>query len=170
MLTTTDFLTATFWGIGLTIAFGILAGLAFLFQWGLRFRLVGVTGFMGVLTGGLFALSLVPFSHTIIPGAVLYNVVFDNGGAQAVISVPSTITEPALEATLKQAAADLFSYGRVGSQLVVRARTIVHPQPDVSQLLVLGQATGLLGKRSDSQLNIELYRDNLTQLHATGNG
>ncbi len=169
MLTTSDFLTATFWGIGLTIAAGILAGLGFLFQWGVRFRLVGVTGFMGVLTGGLFALSVVPFSHTVIPGAVLYNVVFDNGGTQAVISVPPTITKTALEATLQQAAADLFSYGRVGSQLVVRARTIVHPQPGVSQPLVLGQATGLLGQRSDKQLAIELYPDNLARL-SDGNG
>lgn len=163
MLTTSDFLTATYWGIGLTIAAGVLAGLAFLFQWGIRFRLVGVTGFMGVLTGGLFALSVVPFTRIAIPGAVPYTVVFDNGGAHVVIAVSPTITSSALTATLQQAANDLFSYGRSGSRLVVRARTIIHPQPGVSQPLILGQAARNVSEPK-APLEIDLNQDNLARL------
>jgi hypothetical protein len=173
MITTADFLTATYWGIGLTIACGILAGLAFVFQWGLRFRLVGVTGFMGVLTGGLFALSLFPFTRTAIPGAVPYTVVFDNGGGQAVIAVAPSITESALEATLQQAAADLFSYGRVGARLTVRARTIVHPQPGTSQPLTLGQATRTSTQATEAMpagvtLDITINHDNIAKLAQNG--
>jgi hypothetical protein len=77
MLTPADFLQVTKWGGILTLTFGAIAALSFLFKWGIRFRLVGVTGFMGVLTGGLFGLSIVPLSPTVVPGSVRYTVVFD---------------------------------------------------------------------------------------------
>src|SRR5512139_2271564 len=114
MPTTDDFLTYAQWAGLATLALGALTGLSFLFKWGLRFRLVGATGFMGVLTVGLFALSLVPFTRTVIPGAVRFSTVFDSGSTQAVIVVPAEITESQLDATLRQAASDLYSIGRLG--------------------------------------------------------
>jgi len=50
MPTPEEFLEATKWaGIG-TLALMALAGLAFVFKWGIRFRLVGAAGFAAVLT------------------------------------------------------------------------------------------------------------------------
>lgn len=125
MLTTTDFLIAGKWAGIVTLVCAAFTLVTFVFKWGIRFRFVGITGFMGVLTGGLFALSLGLFSHTTIPGATRYSVIFDNGANLASIAVPSTITQSQLDATLRQAAADLFSYGRLGrnDNLVIRART-----------------------------------------------
>ena len=93
MLTNADFLTFTLWAGILTIACGLLAIVGFIFKWGIRFRLVGITGFMVVLTAGLFALGLVPFTRTVIPGAIRFSVIYDNGGNQTVIAVPPQITE-----------------------------------------------------------------------------
>ena len=167
MPTTADFLTYTQWTGILALVCAVLAVLGFIFKWGIRFRLVGIASFMGVLTGGLFALSIVPFTRTVIPGAVHFSLVYDNGGSQAVITVPPDIQESELDATLRQAASDLFSYGRLGSQdnqLTILARTIIHPEPGVSKPLVLGQAMRSLSNRDDTQMAITIYSDRFAQL------
>ncbi|MBD2005924.1 MULTISPECIES: Ycf51 family protein [Cyanophyceae] len=167
MLTTADFLNYAKWAGILTLACGVLAGLGFILQWGIRFRLVGITGFMGVLTGGLFALGLVPLTHAVVPGAVRYKLVYDTGGAQTVIKVPPEITETELDATLRQAASNLFSYGRLGqinNQLTIRARTVIHPEPGVSKPLYLGEVKRSLVTRDDDQLAIKVYPENIAQL------
>ncbi|EDZ91548.1 conserved hypothetical protein, partial [Limnospira maxima CS-328] len=135
MLTTPELLDFSKWlGIA-TLALAALTVLAFVLNWGIRFRLVGITAFTGVLAGGVFALGLGLFQRVEIPGAVRYSRVFDDGARQIVIVVAPDITESQLEATLQQAASDLYSPGRGGAgqmPLVIRARTIVHPQPGVS--------------------------------------
>lgn len=171
MLTTDDFLTFAQWAAIATLAFGALSGLGFLLKWGLRFRLVGATGFMVVLTAGLFTLGVIPFTRTTIPGAVRFSTVFDSGAAQAVIVVPPTITEPELTATLQQAAGDLFSMGRLSrgeDLLTIRARTVLHPQVGVSAPLILGQVKRSLSVRDDENMTIELFRENLAKLPASG--
>jgi len=167
MLTTADFLTFTKWAGILTLACAVITLVAFIFKWGLRFRLVGATGLLGVLTTGLFALAIVPFTRTVIPGAVKFNVVYDTGAAQTVIVVPKEITESELEATLRQAASDLFSYGRlsgVDNQLTIRARTILHPEPGVSNPLFLGQVKRSLATRDDENMAVEIYSESFAQL------
>ena len=167
MLTTADFLTFTKWAGILTLACAVITLVAFIFKWGLRFRLVGATGLLGVLTTGLFALAIVPFTRTVIPGAVKFNVVYDTGAAQTVIVVPKEITETELEATLRQAASDLFSYGRVSgldNKLTIRARTILHPEPGVSKPLFLGQVKRSLATRDDENMAVEIYSESFAQL------
>jgi len=168
MVNNADFNAFTQWSGILTVVCGALATLGFIFKWGIRFRLVGITSFMGVLTGSLFALGLVPFTRTVIPGAVPFTRVYDNGGNQTVITVPAQISETELEATLRQAASNLFSYGRLGggtdNQLTIRARTIIHPEPGVSKPLFLGQVKRSLATRDDEQMAIDLYPDSFAQL------
>lgn len=159
-----DFLTLTQWAGIATVTCAAITILGFILQWGIRFRLVGATGFLGVLTGGLFALSLVPFTRTVIPGAVRFSLVYDTGATQTVIAVPPKISHDELEATLRQAASDLYSYGRLGqaeNRLTIRARTVIHPEPGVSQPLYLGQVKRSLSNRDDDQMAIEIYRDKL---------
>jgi Protein of function (DUF2518) len=162
-----DFFTYGRWVGFTTIGLAGLAVVAFIFKWGFRFRLVGVTGFLGVLTGGLFSLSLVPFQHTIVPGATKFTLVYDTGASQAVIAVSPPISQSELEATLRQAANDLFSPGRMGrgqQQLTIRARTMIHSGPGISEPLVLGQVERSLSVREDPNLQVTLYTDNLARL------
>lgn len=168
MLTTAEFLQYTQWSGIATLVFAALTVLSFILKWGIRFRLVGATGFMVVLTSGLFALSLAPLSRTVIPGAVRYSRVYDNGVTQAVIAIPPQISPSQLEATLRQAASDLYSSGRLGTrgdnQLTIRARTIVHPEPGVSVPLYLGQVKRALATREDPQMAVEVYQEKFAQL------
>lgn len=167
MFTSASFLQYTQWMGIAALALAVLTGIGFLFKWGIRFRLVGATGFTLVLTAGLFALGLVPFTRTTVPGAVRFTTVYDTGATQTVISVPPTISETELRATLQQAASDLFSYGRLsqgGEPLLIRARTVVHLEPGVSQPLFLGEVRRSLAVREDPEMAINIYRENLAKL------
>ncbi|MEO1523508.1 MAG: Ycf51 family protein [Cyanobacteria bacterium J06633_2] len=173
MPTDIDFLTISKWLAIATGAFGALTILAFIVSWGIRFRLVGITSFMGVLTGGVFALGLGPIFQTTIPGAVPYSTVYDSGAVQAVIAVPPTISESELDATLQQAASNLFSSGRMGglgSQMTIRARTVIHPEPGVSQPLVLGQVKRSVRVRDDEQMEITIYGERFARLPQAEDG
>lgn len=167
MFSTDQLQTFAQWSGYFTLFCAALTALAWLRAWGFRFRLVGVTGFMGVLTAGLFALSLALYERPEIPGAVRFTRVFDTGAAQVVIAVPPDITEPQLEATLRQAAADMYSSGRLSQgqpTMTIRARTILHPEPGVSQPVYLGAVKRSLANRTDDQMAIEVYQDKLALL------
>ena len=155
------------WAGILTAALAILTVIAFIFKWGIRFRLVGVTSFMGVVAGSIFGLGLGLFTRTEIPGAVRYSLVYDTGGAQTVVTVPPTITESELEATMRQAAADLYSPGRSGKgrdYMTIRVRTVVHPEPGLSQPLFLGEVRRSLATRYDDKMAIEIFPEKVATL------
>lgn len=167
MITNSDLFTYSQWSGIFTLFCAAFTVLAFLFKWGFRFRLVGVTGFMGVLTAGIFALGLGLFTRVEIPGSIRYTLVYDTGGAQTVIAVPPTITESELEATMRQAASDLYSPGRVArglDEMIVRVRTIIHPESGVSQPLYLGEVKRSLSQREDEQMKIEIFPQSLASL------
>ena len=167
MFTTEHILEYTRWSGYFTLFCAVLAVLAWVLKWGFRFRLVGVTGFMIVLTVGLFALSLGLNPRSEIPGAVRYARVFDTGSTNVVISVAPDITETELDATLRQAANRLFSSGRLSrgeSDLTIRVRTIVHVKPGLSQPVYLGQAKRSLSSRVDDTIAIEIDRKQLAKL------
>jgi hypothetical protein len=162
-----DFTTYTQWlGIFTLVCF-VITIVAFILKWGFRFRLVGVTSFMGVLTIGVFALGLGLFTRTVVPGAVRFSLAYDNGATQAVITVPAQITQSQLDATLRQASNDLFSFGRnsIGSdnQLTVRARALLHPEPGNTIPVYLGQAKRSLFNR-DEEAKIEIFSEQLAKL------
>lgn len=175
MLTPEQFLQATGWFAIGTLVFGALTALSFVLKWGLRFRLVGATGFMGVLTAGLFGLSFQPLMQTVVPGAVPYKTVFDSGSAQVVITVPAAITYNELEATLQQAASNLLKPSRIGGSgqatPTIRARSIVHGPPGVSQLVYVGKVTPAetsAEKSADGtppSANVTIYPDELAKIN-----
>ena len=169
MLTPEQFLEATGWSAITAVAFAAITAIAFLLKWGLRFRLVGATGFMGVLTAGLFGLSFQPIIQTSIPGAVPYKTVFDSGSAQVVITVPNDITETALEATLQEAAVNLLKPSRIGGAgqktPSIRARSIVHT-PGISELVYVGKVTPQVPTNGDSrEPKVEIYADRLAKIN-----
>ncbi|MEG3437169.1 Ycf51 family protein [Pannus brasiliensis CCIBt3594] len=166
-----DFATYAKWSGIATIACFVLTIVAFIAGWGFRFRLVGVTSFMGVLTAGIFGLGLGLFTPTEVEGAVKYSLVYDNGANQAVISLPATVTPSEVEATLKQASKNLFSYGRVGvggdDRFTVRARTLIHPEPGLSAPLYLGEIKRSLKTRGEDSDEIQIFSKNFAKLPRT---
>jgi hypothetical protein len=167
MISAEQFQLFALWSGYATIALGLLTGLAWILKWGIRFRLVGITGFMGVLTGGLVGLGLGLFIRPEIPGAVHYTRAFDTGATLVVIAVPPTVTESEVAATLRQAAIDMYSPGRLATgdnKMLIRARTVLHPEPGVSKLTYLGQIRRSLAEREDPEAVVEIFKDQLAQL------
>ncbi len=157
----TDILTYAIWSGYATIALLIITVIAWIAGWGFRFRLVGVTSFMGVITASIFALSLGLFTHTTIPGAARYSLAYDNGSNKAVIVVSPDIEQSEIAPTLRQAAADLLTYGRTGTggndQFTIAIRTVLHPQEGISQPLYLGQAKQSFITRDNKDLTIQIF-------------
>ncbi len=142
------------------LACAVFTVAAFIFGWGFRFRMVGITAFTGVLTVGLFGFGLAFFQRPIIDGAARYSLVYDTGGVETVIAVAVDLDDDTLDATLRQAALDLYSPGRLGaavSPLVVRAREIRHLDNGVSQPVYLGEISRSLTKRIDENPTVTLY-------------
>ena len=149
---------------GLAIAmviFGAVTTLAFIANWGFRFRMVGVTSFTGVLAGGALGLSLALYQRPMIPNAQAFVRVYDRSAGQLVISVNPKMTPEQLEATLKQAAIDLSSPGRSSADgmITVRARVLVHTEPGLTQPLYVGVAIRSLDSKRDDVENIQVQID-----------
>ncbi|TVQ60207.1 MAG: hypothetical protein EA366_03800 [Spirulina sp. DLM2.Bin59] len=154
-------LTVYFQGLAIaSLAFFVLTVLAFLFKWGIRFRLFGATAFTIVLTVGALGVSLGLFNYTKVTGSVRYKLVYDDAAAHVVVVVPPTVTPSELEATLEQAALDLAPFGRAGQRVMVRARAVLHPEPGLSIPLYLGEAT----KANGDEVAVKVYEDNFAQL------
>ena len=165
----TDILTYSIWSGYATIALLLLTIIAWIAGWGFRFRLVGVTSFMAVITASIFALSLGLFTHTTIPGAARYSLAYDNSSNKAVIVVSPDIEKSAIAPTLRQAAADLLTYGRTGTggndQFTIAIRTVLHPQDNLSRPLYLGQAKQSFTARDDNEdITIQIFEQNLKHL------
>lgn len=170
MFVSNDFLNLTLW-LGLaTLGFAGLTILAFLAQWRFRFQLVGVTGFFAVLVTGSFGLSLGLFQRVEIAGAAPYQLVYDTGSNQAVITVNAAIDETTLDATLQQAAYNLFSPGRFsreGQDMIIRARIISHPQDGLSEPIYVGEVHRSLSERNDSNMTVTVFSDRLQAVTAS---
>ena len=123
---------------------------------------------MTVLTLGTFALGLSFFPKVEIPGAARYTLIYDNGANQAVVAVAPDIEKSAIEPTLLQAASDLYSYGRTGTngnnQFTIKLRTVLHPKTGVSQPLFLGVAKRSLIASGDENIQVDVFEKNLKQL------
>jgi Protein of function (DUF2518) len=164
----TDFQTYAIWIAAFGGVMVVVTIVAWVQKWAYRFRLIGVTSFTFVVAASVFALSISFYQRETIVGTVRYARIFDRQAEQAVIAVAPTLTEAQLEATLRQAAVDLFSPGRSSpdGMLTIRARTVLHPQEGLSLPLYLGQIRRTLEIRDDANMQIDLYRDNLALLPA----
>ncbi len=151
-----------------TLAIALLMIIGLVAKWGFRFRLVGVTGFMVVLTVGLVGLGWGLAPRMTFPGASRYSLIYDNGNSQVVIAVPDAhLSYEQTEATLRQAANDLYSYGRGGAadgKMHIRLRTIAHPQSGVSTPLYLGEVAREMTSRDQAKLDIVIDRQQLAKL------
>jgi|GEM_PF-215568 len=169
------FASATQIGLGLAGLLAMLTLLAWIRNWPLKFSLVGYTAFALVLTAGCFALSLGPIFRSRIPGAAPYTTVYDQGADRAVIAVSPDIIPEQLILTLKQAASDLGSPGRfsTGSPVfTLQARTVIHPEPGVSEPLLLGTLQQPLGKRlrTEQLQQIRLEEEAFARLQRMNHG
>ena len=131
--------SSTGWLAWSGLAFGVLTAVAFLAQWGLRFRLVGVTSFTLLLAVSSWAFTVSYTPPVMIEGALRAPVVFDNGNDLVVAQAPVDIETSAVEPTLAQLAGNLRPGGRSSDVVVIRLRQLKAVGEGISEPVVLGQ-------------------------------
>jgi len=136
-------LTAGQW---LGLAGGLLALLTvvgFVAQWGIRFRLVGVTSFTVLLSLSCLAFAVSYAPRSVVEGAVSVPVVFDNGADLVIAAAPADLPQEAFRPSVEQVARNLRGSGRTSSdQLVhVRLRRVEAVEPGTDRPVILAEAT-----------------------------
>ena len=113
--------------------------ISFLFSWGPRFRLIGITGFTFLLaaSGWAFANSYTP--PVVIEGAMRTPVVFDNGDNLVISQAPTDFPKEAVKPTLEQLAGNIRGGGRNGGVVHVRLRQVLPTEEGVSRHVILGE-------------------------------
>ncbi|MBQ57855.1 hypothetical protein CL642_02560 [bacterium] len=123
-------------GLGLSV----LTLVAFITQWGVRFRLVGVSSFTFLLAVSCWAFSISYSPPIRIDGAQQVPIVFDNGTNLVVAQAAEGFQSEAINPTLNQIAANLRPGGR-NLEVRVRLRQIQPVNEGTSRPVVLGEVT-----------------------------
>jgi len=118
---------------------GVLTILAYLFSWGIKFRLTGITIFTLLLSGSCWAFEQSyrpPFN---VEGYKYAPIVYDNGFDLVVAQASDDFPEEAIKPTLLQIAGNLKGGGRNGAQVKVRLRKVESAGEGISKPIVLGE-------------------------------
>ncbi len=118
---------------------GLLTVLAYLFSWGIKFRLTGITIFTLLLSASCWAFDqsyTPPFN---VEGYKYAPIVYDNGFDLVVAQASNDFPEEAIKPTLLQIAGNLKGGGRNGAQVTVRLRKIESEGYGISKPIILGE-------------------------------
>jgi hypothetical protein len=141
--------------VGLALS-TVMTAFAFLTKQAWRFKVVGYTGFLGVLTTGLFALVPAFTPRTKIQGSQPYQIVFDQYRGRVVVAVADSMTPQALTSTLQQVRNQVGGTGRRtgGGEIEIVARTLINSEPGVSQVLYLGTLVASLTDKNREKITL----------------
>ena len=131
-----DFTKWLAWGGSLL---GLLTILAYLFSWGIKFRLTGITIFTLLLSASCWAFDQSYRAPINVDGYKYAPIVFDNGFDLVVAQASNDFPEEAIKPTLLQIAGNLKGGGRNGAQVKVRLRKIESAGDGISKPIVLGE-------------------------------
>ena len=117
----------------------VLTILAYLFSWGIKFRLTGISIFTLLLSASCWAFNqsyTPPFN---VEGYKYAPIVYDNGFDLVVAQASNDFPEEAIQPTLLQIASNLKGGGRNGAQVKVRLRKVESAGEGISKPIILGE-------------------------------
>jgi len=118
---------------------GFLTILAYLFSWGIKFRLTGITIFTLLLSGSCWAFDQSYRPPLNVEGYKYAPIVYDNGFDLVVAQASDNFPKEAIKPTLLQIAGNLKGGGRNGAQVKVRLRKVEPAGDGISKPIVLGE-------------------------------
>ena len=131
---------ATIWLAWSGLGLGFMTIVAFLFNWGVKFRLVGTAIFTLLLSGSCWAFNQSYTPPRTFEGAMYTPVVYDNGGNLVVAQVQADFPSEAIDPSLQQLSENLKGGGRNGAEITVRIRKVEDHSPGISTPVILGEA------------------------------
>ena len=148
---------------------GLLTILAYLFSWGIKFRLTGITIFTLLLSASCWAFEQSyrpPFN---VEGYKYAPIVYDNGFDLVVAQASSDFPEKAIKPTLRQIASNLKGGNRNGAQVKVRLRKIEAAGDGISKPIILGEVINDLKESKIIELPNRNYSQNEDLFDVTDN-
>ena len=130
---------ATKWLAWVGSGIGIITILGYLLNWGIRYRLTGITIFTLLLSASCWAFDQSYRPPINIEGYKYAPIVYDNGFDLVVAQASNDFPEEAIKPTLLQIASNLRGGGRNGAQVKVRLRKIEPAGEGLSQPIILGE-------------------------------
>ncbi len=118
---------------------GVLTFLAYLFSWGIKFRLTGITIFTLLLSASCWAFDQSYTPPLKVEGYKYAPIVYDNGFDLVVAQASNDFPDEAIKPTLLQISGNLKGGGRNGAQVKVRLRKIESAGEGISKPIVLGE-------------------------------
>ena len=118
---------------------GVLTIFAYLFRWGIKFRLTGITIFTLLLSASCWAFNQSYTPPLNIEGYKYAPIVYDNGFDLVVAQASDDFPEEAIKPTLLQIAGNLKGGSRNGAQVHVRLRKIESAGDGISKPIILGE-------------------------------
>ena len=148
---------------------GVLTVLAYLLNWGIKFRLTGTTIFTLLLSASCWAFEqsyTPPFN---VEGYKYAPIVYDNGFDLVVAQASNDFPEEAIKPTLLQIANNLRGGGRNGAQVLVRLRKVESAGDGISKPIILGELINDLKESKIIELPQRNYSSNENMLDIADN-
>tara|TARA_B100000886_G_scaffold281428_1_gene205529 strand:- start:36 stop:479 length:444 start_codon:yes stop_codon:yes gene_type:complete len=123
--------------IGIFLLLGTL--IAFIFNFGFKYRIVGATIFSLLLSLSSWAFIQSYSEKKIIEGALYLPVVYDNGYDLIIAKAPNDFPDDSIKPTLKQLSENLRKGSRSGANVRIKIRKIEKVSEDTSKPVIIGQ-------------------------------
>ncbi len=130
---------ATTWLAWAGLGLSLTTLIAFLVNWGAKFRLVGATVFTFLLSGSCWAFSASYTPPFVVDGYKYAPVVYDNGYDLVIAQANEDFPNEAIKPTLEQIAGNLKGGGRNGAMVNVRIRRVEPAGEGISRPVVIGE-------------------------------
>ena len=124
-----------FFGIFLSIATII----AFIFNFGFKFRIIGATIFSLLLSLSSWAFIQSYTENVAIEGAKYLPIVYDNGFDLVIAKAEDNFPEDSIEQTLEQLSQNLMKGSRSGANVKIKIRKLKKISDGVSKPVVIGE-------------------------------
>jgi len=112
---------------------------AFLFNFGFKFRIIGATIFSLLLSLSSWAFIQSYTENTVIEGAKYVPIVYDNGFDLIIAKAEDSFPEESIVPTLEQLSENLRKGSRSGANVKIKIRKLEKISNDVSKPVIIGE-------------------------------
>ena len=121
------------------ILLSIVTAIAFIFNFGSKFRIIGATIFSLLLSLSSWAFIQSYSEKVIIEGAKYLPIVYDNGFDLIIVKAEDNFPEESIEPTLRQLSENLRKGSRSGANVKIKIRKLEKISEGISKPVVVGE-------------------------------
>ena len=121
------------------ILLSIVTAIAFIFNFGSKFRIIGATIFSLLLSLSSWAFIQSYTEKVAIEGAIYLPIVYDNGFDLVIAKAENNFPEDSIEPTLEQLSENLMKGSRSGANVKIKMRKLIKISDGVSKPVVIGE-------------------------------